>query len=183
MFPAGSDRGSGSSGIRCVPCGAPDEALAPLMGSGDESGDVNVSLRFLPLRAPTSEPGGFPTATASLAPAVGGRPSGLYCVPVLTYAPAAADELLSNGICLSGCWGAALLCACVRRGEWVEKARGECRVAAAGERALDAGPVYDARGLGWWKGLRGECEGEEVRVDMKLTGRQCSSKRTAESWS
>lgn len=91
---------------RCARGGAPVEAPVLLIKSGEESGDLDDSFRFLtpmplPLPPPPPlplvvEPGGFPTAAASFGPAVGGRPSGLYCVPVLTYAPPTTGDALSG---------------------------------------------------------------------------------------
>jgi hypothetical protein len=68
------------------------------MGSRDESesddGGGEESFRFLvftPLL-----PGGFlPVPAASLDPAVGGRPSGLYCVPASTYPAMTVAEAVS----------------------------------------------------------------------------------------
>lgn len=133
---AGSDRGLGSSGSRCARCDAPVAAPVPLIKSGDELGDDEASFRFLTppllLLLVVAEPGGFPTAAASFRPAVGGRPSGLYCVPVLTYAPPAIGDALSGWwlwCCFVG-WEVAVLGALKgRRGELANEARGEWRFA------------------------------------------------------
>lgn len=178
----GSARTEGSAGACCAGrrC-APDEALDTLIGwCGEESGGV-ASLRFLalapalPLLLAVVERGGWPTACriATLRPAVGGKPSGLYCVPASAYTypappPVTAPPSMGRCCCLCDC--------CCGRGEESAGAlnarRGELEYEGLGDRAA-VGERWEAvanwaRGLEWRNESRGDeaGEGELVRVVM-----------------
>lgn len=94
--------------------------LVPLIGSGEDSSledCASFRLRTLLALLPGGRP--FPAAMATLRPAVGGKPSGLYCVLASTYpAKLAATRPLSTKCCFGCCGPSAVVGALnARRGE------------------------------------------------------------------
>lgn len=162
----GVSRSSGSAG------GA--GGYACVLIAGDFEGSLRLWL-----------PEGLSAAVAILRPAVGGRPSGLYCVPTSTMrgAPdAAASRWTARGI--SGYFEAAAVGgALARRGELavlaalaeVEKVRGE-RAVTREEGVYWAEP----RILKAWRG-EAAGEGELVKVDMEASAAGGSRCRTGKS--